>query len=133
MNVSDKSLWGDLSELALERTPFLILQEQADLLQGATNEILAGRVRREMTGRTVEAPLYVVAPALQHYHVEILEISYDASIVYPVQVRASLSGETLDVSSEDHLKEVLGEILTSDQVRTILANLISESQYSQKA
>ena len=133
MKVSDKSLWGDLSELALERTPFLILQEQADLLQGATNEILAGKAHRQMTGRTVKAILYIVAPALQHYHVDILALSYDASIVYPVQVRASLSGETLDVSSENELKELLRDILTSDQVRNILANLISESQYSQKA
>ena len=131
--MSDNSLWGDLSELAPERTPFLVLQEQAGLLQGATNEVLVGRAHRKMIGRTVEASLQVVAPVLQRYYVEILELSYDASMLYPVQVRASLSGGTLDAFSEDELKEFLRAILTSDQVRTILANLISESQFSQKA
>ncbi|MCY3710920.1 MAG: hypothetical protein OXG26_18665 [Caldilineaceae bacterium] len=138
--MSDNSLWGDLSDLAPERTPFLVLQEQANYLQGATNEILAGRVRREMTGiareggaRRVHASLQVVAPALQHYYVELLQLSYDASVLYPVHVRDSFSGEALDVFSEDELRELLRGILTSDAVRTILANLISESQFSQKA
>lgn len=139
--MSDNSLWGDLSDLALERTPFLVLQEQASFLQKATNEILAGRARREMTGvdrtgggaRTVIASLQVVAPALQHYYVEILEMYYDASLLYPVRVKDAFSGKTRQVFSENELKELLKEILTSDRVRTILANLISESLFSQKA
>ena len=134
--MSDNSLWGDLSDLAPERTPFLILQEQAGLLQGATNEILVGSVRREMTGvvsRRVNASLQVVAPALQQYRIEILDLSYEASKLYPVRIRDYLSDEKKVVFSEDELKEALREILTSDQVRTILANLISESQYSPKA
>ena len=133
--MSDNSLWGDLSDLAPERTPFLVLQEQANLLQKATNEILVGRARREMRGgaRTVNASLQVVAPALQHYYVEILQMSYDASVLYPVRVQDAFSGEPREVFSEDELKELLSEILTSDRVRTILANLITESQFSQKA
>lgn len=138
--MSDKSLWGDLSELAPERTPFLVLQEQANYLQGATNEVLIGRARREMRGvartggaREVSASLQVVAPALQHYHLDILELSYDASSLYPVQVKDFLSDIATAVLSEEDLKELLREILTSDHVRTILANLISESQFSQKS
>ena len=133
--MSDNSLWGDLSDLAPERTPFLVLQEQANYLQKATNEILVGRTRRAMTGvdRTVNASLQVVAPALQHYYVEILEMYYDASLLYPVRVKDAFSGKTRGVFSEDELKELLSEILTSDRVRTILANLISESQFSQRA
>lgn len=139
--MSDNSLWGDLSDLALERTPFLVLQEQASFLQKATNEILAGRAHRAMTGvdrtgggaRTVNASLQVVAPALHNYFVEILEMSYDASLLYPVRVKDALSGQTRQVFSEIELKELLSEILTSDRVRTILANLITESQFSQRA
>lgn len=133
--MSDNSLWGDLSDLALERTPFLVLQEQASFLQKATNEILVGKTRRAMTGvdRTVNASLQVVAPALQHYYVEILEMYYDASLLYPVRVKDAFSGQTRQVFSEDELKELLRDILTSDRVRTILANLITESQFSQRA
>ncbi len=139
--MSDNSLWGDLSKLAPERTPFLVLQEQANYLQGATNEILLGRAHREMTGvarigggaRRVNASLQVVAPALQHYYVELIQLSYDASLLYPVELKNILSDEAIAVCSEDRLKEALKEILASHTVRTILANLISESQFSQKA
>ena len=133
--MSDNSLWGDLSDLAPERTPFLVLQEQANLLQGATNEILVGRTRREMKGiaKTVNASLQIVAPALQQYHFEILEMSYDVSTLYPVRVKDAFSGEPRSAFSEDELKEQLSEILTSAEVRTILANLISESLFSQRA
>lgn len=133
--MSEDSLWGDLSDLAPERTPYLVLQEQANLLQRATNEILVGRVRREMKGiaKRVTAALQIVAPALQRYYVELLEISYDASILYPVQVRDYYSDNVHHVTSEQELREVLKAILTSEAVRTILANMISESQFSQKA
>jgi len=132
--VSDKSLWGDLSELAPERTPFLLLQEQANYLQGATNEILEGRAQRQMStvGKKVNATLDVVAPALQRYYIAILGLTYDASMLYPVDVEDFLSGVVRAASSEDELKKLLREILTSDDVRTILANLIAESQFSQR-
>lgn len=133
--MSDNSLWGDLSELAPERTPFLVLQEQANLLQGATNEILVGRANRRLATipKRVKASLQVIAPVLRNYYVEILEISYDAGTLYPVHVRDSVSDEAQDVVSEDDLKEALKAILTSEAVRSILANLISESQFTQKA
>lgn len=126
----DNSLWGDLSELSPERTPSLILQEQANFLRGATRDLLIGNVRRHIsgTGSTISASLRIVAPALQNYSLEILELSYDASMLYPVRIRNLFSDNPGMASSEDELKEELGKILTSDQVRTVIANLIAESQ-----
>ena len=74
----------------------------------------------------------VVASALQNYSFEILRLSYDASMIYPVTIRDFYSGTVTRVSSEDEFKEELQAILSSNAVRTVLANLISESQLSLK-
>ena len=130
--VSDNSLWGDLSSLAPERTPSLVLGEQASLLQGATNEILLGRTHRNVlrAGSLVVVALQVIAPALQQYSVEILQLSYKASMPYPVSVRDVFSDSDGTAESEHELRDMLRQILTSDEVRTILASLIAESQLS---
>ena len=128
--MSENSLWGDLSKLSPERTPSLILQEQANLLRGATSDLLLGRVHRQVlgSGRTISTSLRVVAPVLQNYSLEILELSYDTSMLYPVSVISNFSDTARIASSEDELRKELGRILTSDQVRTVLTNLIAESQ-----
>ncbi len=132
--MSENSLWGDLSDLTPGRTPFIVMQEQASFLKAATDGLLIGRASRELeiVGDKVRVSMDVVAPALENYFIEILEISYDASRLYPVRVRSSISRISRLVSSESELKEVLSEILTSDEVRTVIGNLISESQFSRR-
>jgi len=132
--VSEDSYWGDLSEIVPEESPFLLLQRQADLLKNATSGLLEGKARRRFSsiGRPIEASMEVVASALQNYSFEILRLSYDASRIYPVVIRDFYSGTVTRVSSEDEFKEELQAILSSKEVRTVLANLISESQLSVK-
>lgn len=130
--MSDNSLWGDLSRLVPARTPSLVLQEQANLLQNATNEILVGRAKRLITGdgSYVHAFLEIVAPALRDYSIEILRLTYDASTLYPVSVISRLLDKSEAAVSEEELRDLLREFLTSHEIRTIISSLIAESQLS---
>lgn len=133
--MSENSLWGDLSNIVPERTPSHVLEEQATFLQGETNKILRGRTVRtvEQSGTGIIASLEVVAPSLNNYSIEVVTLSYTITSVYPVRVRDRISEKLSRASTEDELRGALKKVLTSEAVRSLLASLIAESQYSRKA
>lgn len=125
-----QNLWGDLGGLDNIRSPAVILQEQAALLGKLTNELLEGKVRRHSNpdDNRFEILLYVAAPALGPYRIQILELSYSLEKTYPVMFRDSLDAKFLRVDDEVKLLEKLEELLSSERVRRVLATLISESK-----
>ena len=127
-----QNLWGSLDELDNIRSPAVILQEQAALLGKLTNELLEGVVKRQSEPRhnRFEALLYVVAPALGPYRIQILEISYSLEKTYPVMFRETLDGRISRVDNEAILLKKLEQFLSSERVRKVLATLISESKMS---
>lgn len=132
--MTEESFWGDLSNLAPQETPFILLQRQADFLRSATLGVLEGRATRRYSsvGRPVEASLHVIAPALQNYSVEILQVRYDASRIYPISMRDFYSERFYAATSESDFEEKLRTVLTSEQVKSVIGNLIAESQLSRE-
>ena len=132
--MTEESFWGDFSNLAPQETPYILLQRQADFLRSATSGILEGRARRRYSsvGRPIEASLHVIAPALQNYSVEILRVSYDASRIYPITMRDFYTERYYTAVNEYDFEEKLKVVLTSDQVKSVIGNLIAESQLSRE-
>ena len=83
--MSPKNLWGKLPDSSDVKPPITILREQATALKSATNGVLLGDVRALTAGGNFRAVLYVVAPALNNYRLEILEIEHPVSF-YPISI-----------------------------------------------
>ncbi len=133
--MTHQNLWGNLESVDPVRTPTVILQEQAGLLGQLTNEILEGEVSRSPVHRkpnSIAATLYVVAPALKNYAVRILSIEYTLAVAYPALVYNSMDDDERQAKSEEELVGILGEILSSENVRKIISSLIAESQLSSR-
>ena len=130
--MATESLWGNLEGIDTARTPAIILQEQAGLLGKLTNEVLEGKVGRDLIGDSnrMIVSLYVVAPALQRYRVKILGLDYNYDTVYPINVSNSIEGVRRQATNEDDLVSILREFLSSQRVKNVIATLIAESRMS---
>ena len=130
--MSAESLWGSLEDIDTVRTPSMILQEQAGLLGKLTNEVLEGRVGRDIVQdeNKMFVSLYVVAPAIQRYSVQILSLNYSYATAYPVIVLDSIKRRQRQANTEDDLLSILKDILSSSHVRNVIATLIAESRMS---
>jgi hypothetical protein len=130
--MATESLWGNLEDLDTARTPAMILQEQAGLLGKLTNEVLEGKVGRDLIGDSnrMIVSLYVVAPALQRYRVKILGLDYNYDTVYPINVSNSIEGVRRQATNEDDLVSILREFLSSQRVKNVITTLIAESRMS---
>ena len=130
--MSAESLWGSLEGIDTVRTPSMILQEQAGLLGELTKEVLEGRVGRDIVNddNRMIVSLYVVAPAIQRYSVQILGLDYNYANVYPVIVSDSIKGRRRQANTENELLSFLKDTLSSSHVKNVIATLIAESQMS---
>ena len=130
--MATESLWGNLEDLDTARTPAMILQEQAGLLGKLTNEVLEGRVGRELISDSnrMIVSLYVVAPALQRYNIKIIGLDYSYATVYPVIVSNSIEGGRKQAHNESELVSILKDMLSSQRVKNVITTLIAESRMS---
>lgn len=130
--MSAKSLWGGLEDIDTVRTPSMILQEQAGLLGELTNEVLEGQVGRDIVqdDNRIVVSLYIVAPAIQRYRVQILSLNYSYATAYPVRVSDSIRRSFTQAKTEDELLSILKGILSSSHVKNVIVTLISESRVS---
>jgi len=128
---SQKSLWGDLSQPEIVRTPFTILKEQAAILSKATNGLLVGDVARSQSPGQQNVlsilVLRVIAPSLDDYRYSILEVCHDITL-YPLELRDFSGNETYSkqCDSEEAFEQALGEILSSPPVRKVISALLSD-------
>ena len=130
--MATESLWGNLEDLDTARTPAMILQKQAGLLGKLTNEVLEGRVGRDLIGDSNRriVSLYVVAPALQRYSIKILGLEYNYDTVYPVNVSNSIAEVSRQATDEEKLVSILRDILSSQRVKNVITTLVAESRMS---
>jgi len=124
---SQKSLWGDLSNTAIFRTPFTILKEQAAVLSQQTKGLLVGEVKRyQDENEDISLSLHVVAPSLGHYRYEVVQVYYGITI-YPLNVRSMATEHPpKPCHSEQEFEQALGEILSSLQVKKVISALLSD-------
>ena len=128
-----KNLWGDLPVEETIRTPYVMLKEQANLLTEATNGLLIGEVCKYTTpNNLIACYLEIKAPSIDNYTITILELSYDATI-FPVSIIGIYSYKSgIECNTEEELETMLGKILSSQEVRRIIASLLSEIRADEK-
>jgi hypothetical protein len=127
---SQKSLWGDLSQTEIVRTPFTILKEQAGILSKATRGLLVGDVDRTQSPEHQNVysvlVLRVVAPSLDNYHYSILQVHHDIKL-YPLEIiDLAGDGNRKQCESEEEFEQGLGGILSSPAVRKVISALLSD-------
>ena len=127
-----KSLWGDLPIENTIRTPYVILKEQASILTKATNGLLFGRVSRRSIQDKNHSKynfycwLDIAVPSINNYSILIVEMSYPNTF-YPVEISTPVIDHVFEeCHSEEALDSILGQILSSNEVRRVISGLLSE-------
>jgi len=124
--MSTKNLWGQMPQAEKVRSPLAILRQQASLLGQTTRGLLEGIVTRQRAfdpGRDFSATLSIVAPSLDSYEVQVVEIKYPLAC-YPLEVSWS-EGDT-KASDESEFVSVLGQVLSSKRTKTIIGRLLTQ-------
>ena len=126
--MEEKNLWGNLENIEKVKTPIGILREQGALLTDATSGILKGTVTLNESYGSIDARLYIVAPALDNYSYEIANLSYSPKELYPVIVNSTFLDKYEECKSEETFCKVLEKILSSPEVSKIIQSLISQCE-----
>ena len=122
------NLWKLPENITSERTPTVILFEQAPFLAKMTNELIRAHVSRRILSNTVSVTLRIEAPALENYTVHVLNVQHDFLSPFPSRVRSSINGIRENVESEDELLDVVRNVLESEEMQNMLSSLLRESQ-----
>jgi len=126
-----KNLWGNLDLDVPLRTPATVLKEQANMLSSITNGVLSGDVRVSQTSKAFLTEMYIVAPAINNYEINILDIESDSLVgLYPVIVRPQLgeSDQGIECQNEEELTTVLEGILGSKRIKQAIRSLVAQSK-----
>jgi len=108
--------------------PVAILREQASALGRKTNYILSGQVETHGIGGKIHHILYVVAPPLDNYKYEVLEVSHEA-VFYPLWIRSDDAGVyNKEAKTQDEFMQFLKTILSSEKLKRVINSLIVQSQ-----
>ena len=112
-----------------ESAPSAVLKRQADMLNDLTNGILRAELmlNAKMDDHNLWWSLYVIAPGLQNYRVQIASLRYNPGKVWPVCLMNSLKNCTWTPNNEEEYLEALRALLQSDSVQKVLSSLIRES------
>ncbi len=121
-----KSLWADLSELELVRSPRTVLLEQAQYLTQATKGMLVGTVQGDAS-RTMNFhyTLDVKVPAINNYSVTVLGVNHDLNF-YPVQLLSNWTKTELMCPDEASFEREIASVLSSREVKGLLSRLLSQ-------
>lgn len=137
--VTKKNLWGNLEYEQNLRTPYTILQEQADVLTEKTKSRLVGEVfEAYRLSDEFEKELYyslrIKVPALNYYTYTVLKIRYSPTQLYPVLIIDLTDSESKPhkAENEQEFEEHLQSILSSDRVHHVISVLLSQVRESRR-
>jgi hypothetical protein len=123
-----KNLWGTIPAADKERTPYVVIAEQAALLGRLTNNVLEGRAERSVVGDTVLINLDIVAPFLGGYSYQILTLRHSLLRTYPVTMADILNTSPKKVLTEKGVEGRLRLLLSSPAVKRVIASLLAQSR-----
>lgn len=130
-----RNLWGEINAAqAMLDIPQKILKEQADFLTKQTNGVLVGEVVKGVSSKNniFSCHLRITVPALGHYIYNVLKINYPIEEIYPVTV-ISDQEEKYECQDVDEYEEVLGKILSSEQIKHIISLLLAQASVELKS
>ena len=118
-------------------TPLAILRVQATNLNQMTQGILVGKVSTLSSEETVQHHLDVLVPVLNNYRHRLLSVTHAKDRAYPVVVQAEYCNDVLislvngcQSFTQDHFMNLLGRILESQAIVSVLQSLIAQSNES---
>ncbi|HTY88633.1 MAG TPA: hypothetical protein VMB80_14290 [Candidatus Acidoferrum sp.] len=123
-----ENMWGELIEPAQARTPTAILREQAAMLNQLTRGVLIGSVEQEpTTNNTLIYTFSITAPAINNHKFAILTLQYSLTI-YPLALTDHTTQVQRQCLNEENFTSTLKSILSSTQVRRVIAALLIQSR-----
>jgi hypothetical protein len=123
---SKKNLWGELPNPETIRTPYTILKEQASILSEITNGLLIGEVVvNNQKDKLFVMTLRIKAPSLNNYTYSVVEVQQPIQL-YPVTIMNLLENKMTKYSSEEEFENALGQILSSQEVKTVISGLLAQ-------
>ena len=126
--MATQNLWGKMPTGKELRSPTAVLREQAALLAELTGDALRGHVRLGPERETFHAWLSIIAPALGNFSYGVVHVMYGVTL-YPLEMIDLTQAENPKVvceSEPDFLTE-LGRVLSSEQVKKVIAGLLAQS------
>jgi hypothetical protein len=131
-------LWSD--DIRVDVVPPLaVLRAQEGLLAKKTQGILQAQILTSATETLVQHSLYLIAPALNFYRVNLLSATHDREMVYPVTVTAQCwfdeflpdQGQQIEkrrvAATEEEFIDLVRQALRSPEVRGLIQSLIARS------
>lgn len=136
------SLWPTFDDIKRVRTPKEILEEQGKFLPKLTGDLVYAVVEEFATFNNPSPSsdslenqfmykFLMKSKFIDRYSFELFAFSHDIAI-YPVKMRLDqLVAKELgyskiyNISNENHLNEVLGEILRTDRVKFVVGSMMS--------
>ena len=125
--MTEKSMWGDLSNIAITRTPKTILQEQGNILGSSTKFVLRADVEQTVSSwepSSIIASLSVYTPRLKGYVQNIVTVEHPIQF-YPLAMTDRVNAKSYTCTNEEEFVYTLEKILTSGKVREVLSALLS--------
>jgi hypothetical protein len=138
MSTAIPDLWPEDIRVDV-RPPLAVLRMQEGLLAKKTQGILQAKLLSSATETRVQHSLYLIAPALNFYRVELLSATHDSEMVYPVTVAARcwfdefLPDEGQDIekrqvaATAEEFIDLVRKALRSTEVRGLIQSLIARS------
>ena len=129
-------LWPeDITAAEGEVPPITILKQQASLLGRRTRNLLEAEVETsasEFQGY-LRHILFLVAPALNFYRHQLLQVEHDATQLYPATIDSSRSGNgpskrrRIRAKNSEEFKEGLKQIFADDETKKTIGSLLAQS------
>ncbi len=135
-----ESLWANNILSKKIDTPFAILKQQAKYLSELTKGVLVGEITNFktdfITGFSLKPKPFMVlhlsidAPFLNNYKTIIMEIKQEPAVIYPLEITNLLEEriKPIKIDNEHEFKQVIGNILSSEKVSNLIANLYAQSE-----
>ncbi len=123
-------MWGEIVEPVGERTPTSILREQALVLSQLTKGVLIASIEQEPTANnTLIYNFAITAPAINNHKFAILTLQYSITI-YPLTLTDHTTHVQRQCLNEEAFTSTLNGILSSTQVKRVIAALLIQSKDS---
>lgn len=130
--MTTKSMWKGLEanrEPELTRTPFTVLNDQAEALTEATGNRLIGATTRSVDrGGDFDAELYVSIrlQLFSNYRLTILTVDYPRQF-FPLQMYDAINDRTFECKNQDEFEMRLQEILGSPNTTKAIKELMNHT------
>lgn len=120
-------LWPKEFKIEDQRTPLIILREQATLLGPKTNNIVEAKVQSSSSSSGLLQVLFdLVAPALNNYRIRLFTVFHPIEI-FPLLIRVEKPTKEIRIEGMDDFVVAVREILSGEETIKIIKALILQS------